>query len=232
MLAAAEGRVLVIPDTCALLDIVRFSVGLMNGRSHLSPFERLVELQAAGGIDVAIPELVDVEFDANLDRVWRESVHSATEAIGRIEALVDGHGLLPGPSGALLGRPVLPSVDSEWANKYVESWVGVVRSVVRAARVVPTEEVDTMAAYRRSAAGRAPCPKRGEQSHDAVVVATALRVASETDLPVVFVSSNIRDFCNQDGTLHRDLVDDFRDAGLDFARSWGDVLGRVLNRLA
>ena len=219
---------LIVPDACALLDVLRSALGQRSQTSSLVPFTRLAEAAAAGDVRFVLPELSRSGFDRNLDRVTTEVVAHGRSVLESMTRLVSGHAALPDPERLVLSGPIGPGVVENWAADLAGAWASSIRREIFGWAPEARSDADTAFARDRMASGLAPCRPGGEGFEDAEIVNCALRLAAGHAGPAIFLSSNTRDFCNSGtSTLHLELDDAFARAGLKLATTWGAALGLV-----
>lgn len=226
MSTPASSEALLIPDTCALLDILRSCVGQRDQGTSLRPFLLVRDMVGLGEATIVVPEIVVLEWGNNVDGVRTEAEREASRCLEGVSGLVAGRQGLP-PSAAMVPSPQPHLLGKDWASGYVGAWVDVVDQLIGSARIEPKIDDDLVFGMKRSIERLPPCARPGESPHDGAVLAAALRAAGAHDGPSVFVSSNTKDFCGEDNALHPELTALFDSSGLSYARSWGEAFGQI-----
>ncbi len=220
---------LLVPDACALLDVLRGAVGVRTQETSVRPFVGLAEASANGEVRFVIPELSLSGFERNLDQVTSEIVSHGRKVLDGMSLLVSGHAALPDSEGLVLSHPNPPGVADRWVTDLAGAWSRSIRVAINTWTREDRSEADTAFARGRMAGGLAPCRPGGEGFEDAEIVSCALRMAAAHDGLAIFVSSNTSDFCSR-GTseIHAELQDEFAAAGLKLAATWGAALGAIV----
>lgn len=220
---------LLVPDACALLDVLRGGIGARPQTTSAIPFMLLVNASTDGEVRFALPELSLAGFDRNLDRVTSEVASHGRRVLEGMSLLVSGHEALPDSEGLMLPGPTPPGVADAWATDLAEAWARSIRTEIDSWVCEGRSDADTAFARDRMAGGMAPCRPGGEGFEDAEIVSCALRLAADHDGLAIFVSSNTNDFCDN-GTceVHSELEQDFAAVGLTLATNWGAAWGAVV----
>lgn len=223
---AASGLPVLIPDTCALLDIVQAPVrdafraeDAMAIRHVLSALCRTPPQLAT-----VVPELVSAEFSENVARAETEVTEGLACLDCRVEAAARRMGWLDGAAPdpmPVLGQRGHPAFGRALADQVIARTLLVHHSV---------EDRDR--AGLRVLLNTAPS-RRGSQSFkDCLIVETALTFVSKYRAcggaaPVVFLSSNTKDY--MDGrSVRAPLNNDFDGLGITFVSRWSALLGWLL----
>ncbi|GBE22683.1 hypothetical protein BMS3Bbin01_02059 [bacterium BMS3Bbin01] len=218
-------RVLLL-DTCALLDIVRFA-SHSRPQIHLDAVQRLVGL-AENDPAVLVLALVDVVSN-ELGHNRAPVIEAERQAVGSI---VD-RALSVSSLSASLGRQSLtdasrkPDSFSAWHLDLVTALDSLVDRILAVAEVVDVTEDDRNAADQRVRDRVPPAAQGSSGTYDCQITEVALRVAaSRAPSSTLFLSSNTRDFCDG-AALHPTLQGQFDDAGLVFVKAWGEARGAL-----
>ena len=201
-------------DTCIILDIIRDPT-----RSDIRPQEQVASLDllhlAERGEDfiVFVAEQVHKEFHDNVDTVQKEARNALSrfrDLASKLDQLSD---LYDSP-----GRIDLSHLDDHEARcrKVANRWL-------KASTPVPQSEQIVSRAFERVKLARTPAKKGKESMGDCVILETYLEHIRKLRkdgimAPVVFVSSNTRDYAGNRGAVVRDDIrSEFDDLGLKYA---------------
>lgn len=219
-------RVLLL-DTCALLDIVRFAAGRKPQIYHLDAVQRLVELAETdpAALVLALADVVANELGHNRVTV----AETERQAIGTLV----GQALSVSNLSASLGLQSLtdasqrPDSFSAWHVDLIATLDSLVDRILTVAEVVDVTEDDRKAADQRVRDRVPPAAQGSSGTYDCQITEVALRVAaSRTPASTLLLSSNTRDFCDG-AALHPTLQGQFDSAGLVFAKAWGEARGAL-----
>jgi hypothetical protein len=217
----AQAAPLLCLDTCAVLDLMRDPTRTGTQVNNGACAKFLLERVDGGALVVVVAEQVATEFACHV-----QQVHDETQAamkrlagqIGQVDALVAVHALAPSA----------PLDTAHWSchgaqtRQHAERWLAV---------ALRLQHSDALAAsaFRRVNQARAPARPGKDSSKDCLIVetyvdaVTRLRQAGFT-APAVFVSSNTKDFTdNNAAVLRPELAADFATAGLIYAPNFGAV---------
>lgn len=211
VIAAAAVPILCI-DTCSILDIMRDPT-----RETAKPYEHkaaieLLTAAEAGDLVCLMAEQVRIEFaqhDQNIQDEAERNLRKVCEQIQRINQLSTVYGA-PGTIdlshlNGHVGR----------ARTMVGRWLAQLRSVT------PSPSVH-MKAFARMNAGRAPATQGKESSKDCLVYETYLEVAENLRAasgvsPIVFLSSNTREYFTEGRILKPDIASEFGKINVKYA---------------
>ncbi|WP_203077183.1 hypothetical protein [Falsiroseomonas ponticola] len=220
---AEAGLPILIPDTCALLDIIQAPVRDTFRVEDAMAIRRV--LHALDGtpprLVAVVPELVPAEFADNVARAERE----VTEGLARLDSEAQAaarrmgwlDGAAPDPMPAL-GERGHPAFGRTLANQALTRAVLVRHSVD-----------DRDRASLRVLLNTAPS-RRGSQSYkDCLIVETSLAFVREYRAcggaaAVAFLSSNTKDYM-EGRSVRAPLNDNFDDLGITFVSRWSALLG-------
>jgi len=221
----ASGPVL-IPDTSALLDLVRVTDRAQSVDDVAGILQPAVDIlrRAEGSppsVAVVVPQYVHEEYERNIQKVldtvasrWVQVVQRLAIAHGAAETLrVESR---PPTHGINAFEPTLEACD---------------RLADGIRRVGATLDNDDECLLRAAARNlrRDPPSLRGDQFADCTIIEHAMeyaRHASSTGRLVVFLSSNKRDYY-PDGPVAEPLTTQMQTAGLLFARIWAEAAYRL-----
>jgi hypothetical protein len=213
--ASARVPVLCI-DTCAILDIMRDPT-----RENAKVRERqagieLVAAAEAGKLVCIMADQVAIEFfehDQSVQDEARRNLAKIREQIERINEL-----------SALYGAPGIVSLTH--LDDHIERARAVVgRWLLQLDTVTPGSEVPAKA-FARMNGGIAPARRGKDSSKDCLIyetyleAVTALRGAGVVT-PIVFLSSNTKEYLTESNILKPDIVADFTKLSLAYAANMG-----------
>jgi hypothetical protein len=211
----AAGVPILIPDTCVLLDLVRAPIrdafSEADGQTALS----LLELAEAGAISVAIPDKVRSEYEENVGRVQEETKEALTRTTEALERMlrrltsIGGEHAFQAPAVApfaVHGRTL--------AERFL-------------ARAVPFDggDEERLKAVNRMARAIRPAQKGKDSLGDCLITENCLSLTRRLReaghaKPILFVSSNVADYCVTPSKLAPPLDEEFQDADIAFACRW------------
>lgn len=213
---AAAGIPVLCIDTCSILDVMRDptreTARVHDRRAALD----LVAAAEAGKLACLMAEQVALEFAEHDQGIQDETdrlLKQVREQIERAHAI----SALYGANGTMN----LAHLDDHVARAraVVGRWVAQLKTVVPGPNA-PAK------AFARINARRAPAAQGKESSKDCLVyetyleAAAALRAAGVT-APMVFLSSNTREYVTEGSVLKPDIVADFAPFGLAYAPNMG-----------
>lgn len=220
---AATGLPILIPDTCALLDIVQAPVRDAFRAEDATAIRRVLDALAdtPPRLAAVVPDLVRAEFADNVARAEKEvteglaCLDSRAKAAARRMGWLDGAAPDPMPALGARGHPAFGRALADQA--------------LARALVVRDHVEDRERAFLRVRLNTAPA-RRGSQSiNDCLIVETALAFVREYRACggaaiVAFLSSNTKDY--MDGRSVRAPLDgDFEGLGITFVSRWSALLG-------
>lgn len=216
-LAAANTPVLCL-DTCALLDIVRDVTRETTRPSDVAvALTLLATIESAAAAVVLLADQVRTELIANLSNVEQESeqlLKKFRSRAGNIDALAALYGAR--------GTADTKHWDGHWvrARAVFQRWLGL-------AITVPVNKETAARALVRVNAPRTPARHGKESMKDCVIVeayleAAAMLRAAGSRAPIVFASSNVKEFyMTGTSTLQPDIAADFSTVNVDYAPNMG-----------
>lgn len=216
-----------ILDACIILDVVRFGSRLNSNPGHLEAVRELIEAttEAPATIEFLICDVIANEVTGHFDKIVdaeRAELAAIAKRIEHLDRVAHAYGAQTASRvGGLTGKA--------WQDAYLAGASALARKVVEVAGEAPSLEEDRRRAFERVLGRVAPAKQGSSSSFDSILTEVALRVAGEREpRSTVLVSSNVRDF--MEGSNLRDpLPDQFNEAGLLFARSWGEAFGLWLD---
>lgn len=201
-------------DTCTVLDLMRDPT-----RDSVSVGERQYALALLGALESGsqlvglVADQVSLEFNANRQGVENETSQALARLkaqIGRVEAVASVYGSVGQASLIHLDDHVLR------ASAIADRWM-------KASQRAPQGPNIASRALLRLNQALTPAKKGKDSMKDCVVIETYLEAAAELragglTAPIVFVSSNVRDYAGETGSkLKPDLAAEFANLGLEYA---------------
>jgi hypothetical protein len=220
---AASGLPVLIPDTCALLDIIQAPVRDGFRVEDAKAIRRV--LSALSGLPsrfaLVVPALVKDEFVDNVARAEREVIEQLTRLDSQAEAAAQRMGWLDGATPhptPLLGQRGHPAFGRALAD-----------SAFAHALLVHDGVDERERAYLRVKLNDAPARRGSQSMNDCLIVETALTFIREYRAcagaePVAFLSSNIRDYM-EGRSVRVPLAAQFDQLGVTFVSRWSALLG-------
>ncbi|MCP2221701.1 PIN domain-containing protein [Bradyrhizobium elkanii] len=211
---ATRGQAVLCLDTCIILDIMRDPT-----RDNASPNDRaaalslLSDMETGARLVVLLAEQVSIEFGEHLGPVEEDAKRAIVRLRDRLVRL-DAINTALGGQGA---------VDISHYDDFVPRSKCVVERIVAAATAVPQSDEITARAFRRMNEARTPATKGKQSMKDCAVIETYLDAVGELrraglTSPVVFASSNIKDYAGESGSaLRTDLAAEFTALGMEYA---------------
>lgn len=211
----AAGVPVLIPDTCALLDLVRVPIRETFTQSDGDAALALLALAEAGRITVAVPERVRTEFGENIEKVHGETANALEKIVDALEGMFVR---LVSIGAAPLPPP--PAIKTFSGNGRALAD----RLLARAVFFDGGDEERLNAANRMARAVR-PALKGKDSFGDCLITECSLSLtrrlkAAGHEQPILFVSSNVADYCITRSKLAPPLDDEFQAADLAFACRW------------
>ena len=201
-------------DTCAILDIVRDPTrDTIRLHEHEASLALLQAAETDKRLVVLVAEQVRKEFEENADDVQKEAKRAIVKFRNRINEINDLAGLY-GSSARV--------DSSHWEDhelrclEVAERWLEVGDSVSHSNQILSR-------ATSRSIQARSPARKGKDSIKDCVILETyfeRVRELREDGLtaPMVFVSSNTRDYAELSGArIQNDIKDEFGSLALGYA---------------
>ncbi|MBS0576436.1 MAG: DUF4935 domain-containing protein [Proteobacteria bacterium] len=213
-----QGQPVLCLDTCSLLDLLRDPTREKTYATDLEHAMGLLERIESGVLAGVVAEQVQIEFHRHVDTVAaeaRERMSQLLDTIDRVEAIA----VLYGAAGSL--------DCAHWrdhpqrARALAERWLAARTPAASSPAIVGR-------AWARVSHGRTPATQSKNSMEDCVVIETyldaavQLRAAGLTH-PIVFASSNIRDYTDraQGSALRADLAAEFDALGMHYAVNYG-----------
>lgn len=203
---------LLIPDTNALLDIVR---GRATGAGASPPLASTAQDAAAvcdlaPDVTIGLHPLVRMEYGRSIEAVRQHAFQEYQTTRRRLERL---------------GINELPPAMLD-ADQLLNRDMGVVTRILGSAEEIMESQDDRAAADARFAERRPPAHKGQSATHDARILETALRLAADRPPNTTwFLSRNTTEF-EERGALLPELAKEYRAAGLQHGRTWAAYLQR------
>jgi hypothetical protein len=153
---------------------------------------------------VVLPEIIELELLAHLERELSRQYDIAKRALGWVKDLSSLH------------IPPLPKLDVRQAAH------DRLHSISRALRVAYTRNIAPIRGeylrevIRRAVRRERPCSDRGEEMRDAVIWLGLLDLRANVDrIHVAFISANTKQFADENGRLHPDLEGEADQRGVE-----------------
>lgn len=210
------GHPVLCVDTCSVLDIMRDATRPETDLNSLGAAIDLVDKAANGELVILIAQQVDVELGQHLTNIQKQ----ADDAIKKHCALakqVDDVAQLFGVAGI---------VDTSHLPGHVARARAIVDKLIAEGIPALGDQQITSLAFQRESVGRAPGGPGKQAMKDCVVVETYLEAAQSLRAatfaePIVFVSSNTKDYCQASTRkLALDLRTDFGAVVMEYAPNW------------
>jgi len=210
-IATARTPILFI-DTCSLLDIMRDPTRDALKINEIEAAVQLADIADVGGVHLAIAEQVSIEFAMHDQRVQDD----AHQKLGKLRNTLDTLNKLSG----ILGSP--GAIDHSHLDDHVSLARNLVDRWLIKSDIISTPSEAPTKAFTRMNANRAPATRGKESSKDCLILETYLSAATElraagVTSPIVFVSSNTREFLTGGSVLKPEIVDDFAPSQIDYA---------------
>jgi hypothetical protein len=218
---AKRAAVLIIADTCSLLDLARHIERAKLPSTETSAAKALYEasLRDPTTLGFTVCEFILNEFNDHIDGVVKsacDAVMSLKKKMALADTLAQDLGL-----GRALTSP-------DWHRDVAERSGELARAIVAGARLEETTSADRDSAHARSFEPRRPASKGKPEFSDCVISEFAIRIADSRPANSTFlVSSNTDDYGAEYGHLHPDLAADFAKVGLLFDFTWTDLRRRL-----
>lgn len=222
--ANAATAPIVFLDTCALLDLVRAPFRAKNaGAAELIIIAARRFLVGASSappsVHLVIADKVDQEWKASINSVEDELMAHLSRMehdIDRLDKCALALGLAQPPlqrNGSLLTFSPRPLSNA----------------LLSAASVIEEEMQIKMAAFHRESRGIAPAKKGKGCLGDCIIVETVIQATEQLRSsaylsPIVFLTSNTKDFTDTNGMLHPELAPRFSGLGIRFCTQWPHAL--------
>lgn len=203
---------ILLPDTCAIGDILREPHRSNHKGKSIEAARVLADASANGRVTIAIAQRVLEEWTNHRQGLVLElerGVRNLDDAVVRLhEATVHAGSTIPFPR---------PAYDVVAVSNAVTD---VADNLVREAHILAQEDPSLLRGMMRAVQLRRPA-RKGQTAHDCEVIehyfgaCRELRNAGFTR-PIVFVTSNTNDYCETGVTPHGDLAPEFGSLDLDF----------------
>jgi hypothetical protein len=199
-------------DTCSLLDIMRDPT-----RDNLKVNEReaaiqLLKIAETGGVHLALAEQVSLEFaehDLPIQEEAERNLGKLRDKIERINKL-----------SSVLGAP--GTIDLSHLDDHVPMTRKIVDRWIQKSQIIRTPTDAPMKAFARVNASRAPAVRGKDSSKDCLIFETYLFAAEQIrsagiSEPIVFLSSNTKEYYTNGSNLKPDIMQDFAPSRIDYA---------------
>lgn len=208
-----------IPDTCALLDLVRVTERAQSVGAVTNTLRPATEVLRRAKMNpptvlVVLPVIVHEEYARNLDGAHNTVADRWPETVRRLANLHQ--------AAAELGVARRPAA---YDNDTFQPILAACQSLaddIQSASVTLRDDTDCGIRATRRNRDRRPPSLRGDQSADCTIIEHAMEFArqvSSTAGQIVFLSSNKKDYY-PDGDVVESLATEMREAGLAFSGNW------------
>jgi hypothetical protein len=199
-------------DTCSILDIMRDPTRDTAKPHEMQAAIDLVCAAEAGTVNFFMAEQVALEFathDPKVQDEAKQKLKMTQERIERINRLAAVFGAINNVNLSHLDDHVTR------ARAVVERWLVTLQTIN------PSQDAHVRA-FARLNANKAPAKQGRESSKDCLVYETILEKvakirAENCAAPIVFISSNTKDYCTSGGILKPDIVLEFGQLDLKYA---------------
>lgn len=201
-------------DTCTVLDIIR--TPSRRNVWDLEGANRVVNAACDSSPTCAlvVSSIVPREFSDNLEAAERELTNflsNLDDSVKQFEIACKVVGVAFNPACTFTGTSLKDKLKH------------LAKSMIDKAFVVDEEDRFGLLATKRAIEGKRPSRKGAVK--DCIITEEYLEVARRLfsqsfNYPVVFISSNTRDFCSDSKWLHPDLESEFSAANLQYCQNW------------
>lgn len=210
-----SGVPVLIPDTCALLDLVRVPVRESFTTHDGAAALALLALVESGRIAVVVPEKVQSEYADNVAKVHGETANTLERMVDAIEKMLIR---LKSIGAAALPEPPAVKAFANTGRTLADRFLAHAVSIEAGAE-------EQLKAFNRQVTATRPAQKGKESHGDYLITETNLALARRLKEaghpgPFLFVSSNVDDYCIPGSRLAPPLDEEFQTVGLAFACRW------------
>ncbi|RTF40774.1 PIN domain-containing protein [Serratia marcescens] len=215
---AGMGKPILFLDTCSFLDIIRDITRETVTKSNVeASFHLLKKAEEDQGIIVLMAEQVMHELNDNESHVENEANRSLVKFKSQAIRVNDVASLFGSRNNLDVGHLDTHVVR---AKSILKRWKDV-------SYLIPQVESIPQRAFLRVMSARTPSRKGKESMKDCVVTESYLDIAAKLRIlgltsPIVFTSSNTKDYYSPNATqLSDDINDDFKEFNIDYAPNFG-----------
>lgn len=213
-LVAADVPIL-IPDTCVLLDLVRAPIRDAFSEADGKTALMLLELVEAGRISVAIPDKVRTEYADNVGRVHEKTKDALTKTTDALERMLNRLSSIGGEH-TFQAPAVAP---------FAEQGKTLAERFLAGAVFFDGGDEERLKAVNRMARAIRPAQRGKDSLGDCLITENCLSLTRRLRgaghaKPILFVSSNVTDYCVTPSKLAPPLDEEFQDADIAFACRW------------
>jgi hypothetical protein len=210
--AAATPPLGIYVDTCAVLDIVRLPMRSRVPTRELAGVRTVLNAVADGRALLRISDVVPKEFERH-----REGV--AAEVQRYLRRLHDDSAVVHDCAQHLSVGGIDWKVDPEGLGALLLEHAG---EVISKSAVLKTTDQDRLDAMERQVESLRPGRKGKDCIADCMIATSVMRTAREHRLRSVFLSSNVRDYSEDEKTarIHPDLKPAFDELAISFVTTW------------
>ncbi|MGE6322727.1 PIN domain-containing protein [Pseudomonas oryzihabitans] len=213
---ARLGSPVLCVDTCILLDIIRDLTGDAMNASNANAAVSLLNAASAQRLVVLIAEQVSLELIKNRSSVETQASRSLDQFIKNAKRMHEV-GQIFGAQGLLQASHLHGHVDR--TQSILDGWIN-------AAVLVPENPGVAARGSSRCRAARTPAKPGKNSLEDCVVIEAYLEAAGMLrkgghTRPIIFASSNTRDFYDSTRRVPADLAQDLSAVGLEYQPNLG-----------
>ena len=205
-------------DTCIILDVIRDPTRSdIRTQEQIASMDLLHLAECGEDLVVLVADQVHEEFLANVDTVQKDARNALSkfrDLASKLDQLSDLHGA-PG------------RIDPSHLDDHEVRCRNVANRWLRTSTPIPQSEQIVSRAFKRVTQARTPAKKGKDSMKDCVILETYLehiRKLRDDGItnPMVFVSSNTKDYAGTGGAVVRDDIrSEFDELGLEYAPNMG-----------
>jgi hypothetical protein len=217
--------ILLVVDTCALLDLIRSPVREEFTPSYATGARNLLAALKAPQAPARIvcTDVVQNEYQRHVVPVTEETKRFLTQARNKYRQALS-------VIGGLSAGSIPTSVDDAWVDAGVQHARRLADDFFSLATVDPITQDDQHRAFQRVITATPPSRRGKDSTADCAITEAALRLARAPMAGVtktVLFSSNSQEYC--DGRkLKTVLQAEFNACGLQYVRTWGEACRAIL----
>jgi len=222
--------ILLVVDTCALLDLIRAPVRDEFHPSYATGARKLLAaLQTQQPpAQIACTDVVRDEFQRHVALVTEETKRLLTQARDKYRQALN---VISGLSAGSIPQ----SVDDAWVDAGVQHARQLADSFASLATIEPIDDDDKHRALQRVMTATPPSRRGKDSTADCLITESALRLARAAPTNgitnTVFFSSNTQEYC-EGRALKPALQTEFSACGLQYVRTWGEACRAILGASA
>jgi len=219
----AKGKPILIPDTCAFLDIIRVPVRVQQETRARNVVESASRILSAISLSpvaatVVIPPLVSAE--------WQKHTHETTDLVTRHFRRLDA---MTNLAAATAGAVHITATGCEFSGVGIETKLYEISKGLLETGLCLAEDATVMLQAARRAAACTP-PARKGAIQDCVIYEHSLELirclrGNSFNARCVFLTSNTQDFCGGNGSLPVEpIFSELHGFAVAFCTDWGWAL--------